>query len=81
MTATDTQIEIGSLWQHYKGSRYKVVTIGKYTEAIPPLLMVVYCSVEDSGQIWVRPLAGWPGAWTDTLPDGTPRFKKVVDHA
>ena len=49
-------IEIGKIYRHYKGNRYKVLGIGKHSENLEE--MVVYQSVK-TGEIWVRPAKMW----------------------
>lgn len=73
--------KVGEIWQHCKGNRYKVLHVGLFTEADPPLVSVVYCSVDGPATVWIRPLSGWPGAWLDVLPDGTQRFQKIEGEA
>lgn len=42
------------IYKHYKGGLYKVISIAKHTETKED--MVVYKSVNDEHQLWVRPL-------------------------
>jgi hypothetical protein len=42
------------IYKHYKGGFYKVISIAKHTETKED--MVVYKSVNDEHQLWVRPL-------------------------
>lgn len=41
-------------YRHYKGGIYKVIAIAKHTETGEE--MVVYRSLDDERQLWVRPL-------------------------
>ena len=50
------KIEIGKIYRHYKGNRYKVLGIGKHSETLEE--MVVYQSLKN-GEIWVRPAKMW----------------------
>jgi hypothetical protein len=43
------------LYKHYKGNEYKVVGVAKHSETEEEL--VVYVSLKDPEQLWVRPLA------------------------
>lgn len=62
------KIEIGKVYEHYKGNSYKVIAIGKHSETTDE--MVVYQSIKD-GQVWVRPLS----MWNDIVDEkGTLRF-------
>lgn len=62
------KIEIGKVYEHYKGNSYKVIAIAKHSETTDE--MVVYQSIKD-GQVWVRPLS----MWNDIVDEkGTLRF-------
>lgn len=41
------------LYRHYKGNTYEVLGVAYHSETREPL--VVYRSVKDSSEIWVRP--------------------------
>ena len=47
-------ITIGSLYEHYKGLRYKIIGIARHSETLEEL--VVYQALYGEGGIWVRPL-------------------------
>ena len=53
---TMQNIEIGKIYCHYKGNRYKVLGVGKHSETLEE--MVVYQSLKN-GEIWVRPAKMW----------------------
>lgn len=62
------KIEIGKVYEHYKGNSYKVIAIAKHSETTDE--MVVYQSIKD-GQVWVRPFS----MWNDIVDEkGTLRF-------
>ena len=42
------------IYKHYKGDLYKVISIARHTDTKED--MVVYKSVNDERQLWVRPL-------------------------
>lgn len=48
-------ITIGSIYEHYKGLRYKIIGIARHSETLEEL--VVYQALYGEGGIWVRPLA------------------------
>ncbi len=53
---------IGTIWQHYKGKKYKVIAIGKHSETLED--MIVYQGQYSSKEfgpnpIWMRPLKMW----------------------
>ena len=41
-------------YRHYKGNEYEVIGIAKHTETEE--LLVVYFSVKNPEQLWIRPL-------------------------
>lgn len=47
-------IIVGSLYEHYKGHRYKVVGVARHSETLEE--MVVYQALYREGGIWVRPM-------------------------
>lgn len=48
--------EIGAIYKHYKGGKYKVLTLAKHTETEETL--VIYKSIH-FGSIHARPLEQW----------------------
>ena len=42
-------------YKHFKGGMYKVISIAKHSETHED--MIVYRSLKDEDQLWVRPLA------------------------
>lgn len=46
------QIKLG-LYQHFKGKKYKVISIAKHSETLEDL--VIYQAQYGKKQIWVRP--------------------------
>ena len=59
---------------HYKGNEYEVVGIAKHSETEEDL--VVYFSVKNPGQLWVRPLAMF-NEEIELNGDKIKRFKKI----
>ena len=47
-------IVVGSLYEHYKGLRYKIIGIARHSETMEEL--VVYQALYGEGNLWVRPL-------------------------
>jgi len=45
----------GTVYEHYKGPRYKIVGVARHSETLEEL--VVYQALYGEGGIWVRPLA------------------------
>lgn len=46
-------VDIGGVYQHYKGNKYKVLAIARHSETCE--LMVVYQALYGEAEIWVRP--------------------------
>jgi len=46
--------DIKGIYKHYKGNKYEVIGTAKHSETEEDL--VVYFSVKNPGQLWVRPL-------------------------
>jgi hypothetical protein len=67
-------IVVGSLYEHYKGRRYRILGVARHSETLEEL--VVYQALYGEGNIWVRPLAMFLEQITI---DGRPqlRFKPV----
>jgi hypothetical protein len=53
-SATAKSIVVGSLYEHYKGLRYKIFGIARHSETLEEL--VIYQALYGEGDIWVRPL-------------------------
>lgn len=49
----------GSLWKHFKGNIYRVVTIAKHSETLEPMVVYKEEKAQDDAHVWVRPLAMW----------------------
>ena len=62
----------GSLYEHYKGNRYKIIAVARHSETLEEL--VVYQALYGDYGVWVRPLAMF---LEEILIDGRlqPRFK------
>lgn len=53
-SAVAQSIAVGSLYEHYKGLRYKIIAVARHSETLEEL--VVYQALYGEGGIWVRPL-------------------------
>lgn len=74
------EITVGAIYQHYKGKKYKVLAIARYSED-PTDAFVVYqglyeCPTFGPHPIWARPYRMFA---EDVVIDGVrqPRFKEV----
>lgn len=67
-------ITSGSIYEHYKGFRYKIIGVARHSETLEEL--VVYQALYAESSIWVRPLDMF---LENVLIDGKPhpRFKLV----
>jgi cyclomaltodextrinase len=63
--------EINAIYDHYKGGRYKVITLAKHTETDE--ILVIYKSIH-FGTIYARPLEQWFNTIEQTNQQ---RFTKV----
>ena len=61
-------------YKHYKGNEYEVIGTAKHSETEEDL--VVYFSVKNPGQLWVRPLAMF-NEEIELNGDKIQRFKKI----
>lgn len=59
-------IKLG-IYKHYKGNIYEVIGIGKHSETLEEL--VVYRSIKNENEIWLRPISMWNEEVT--LADGS----------
>lgn len=59
-------IKLG-IYKHYKGNIYEVIGIGKHSENLEEL--VVYRSIKNENEIWLRPISMWNEEVT--LADGS----------
>lgn len=64
----------GSIYQHYKGQQYMILSVARHTETLEEL--VVYQSLYGDYAIWIRPLQMFV---EEVIIDGCsqPRFKLV----
>lgn len=65
----------GSVYEHYKGMRYKILGIGHHSESEEE--MVIYQALYGPGEIWVRPLSMFLENVT-IKGETKPRFRKVA---
>lgn len=47
------QVKINSIYQHFKGNKYKVIAVAMHTETNEKL--VIYKSLDDSTKVYARP--------------------------
>ena len=64
----------GSLYEHYKGKKYKLLHVAKHSETLEDL--VVYQALYGDQGIWVRPLEMF---LENVIVDGQtkPRFRRI----
>lgn len=69
-----TVVRENTIWRHFKGVEYYVLTVGKHSETQEDL--VVYKNLNN--EVWIRPLS----MWTEIVErDGYkgPRFRLIYD--
>ena len=69
------EIKLGK-YRHFKGNEYEVIAIAKHSETLEE--MVVYRSLKNASDVWVRPAS----MWCETVErDGKtfPRFAFIED--
>lgn len=49
------ELEIGGMYQHYKGNRYRVIALARHSETLEEL--VIYEALYEGGGVWARPKA------------------------
>lgn len=69
--------EIGKTYLHYKGGKYKVLTLATHSENGE--VLVVYQSIH-FGSIYARPLSMWFEEVFTEKKIKTPRFQEEVDN-
>jgi hypothetical protein len=47
-------ITVGSIYEHYKGLRYKILGVARHSETLEEL--IIYQALYGESDIWVRPL-------------------------
>ncbi len=65
---------LGSLYEHYKGLRYRLIQVARHSETLEEY--VVYQALYGDHGVWIRPLQMF---LEEVVIDGkiTPRFKPV----
>ncbi len=75
-----TQVPPGSLWRHYKGGLYRVLSLALREEDKAQLVLYTLVPLpgKDPGPVWCRPLMEWLG---DTYQNGVSvrRYTQVTD--
>jgi hypothetical protein len=71
--AASLTVNVGEVYEHFKGGRYRVLAIAR-SQTDNPDDHVVYQSLSD-GSVWVRPVPEWsrPVRWDDG--ETRPRFR------
>ena len=57
------EIKINSIYQHYKGKKYRVLALAKHTETLEEL--VIYQALYGDYDVWCRPI----NMWNDNVGD------------
>lgn len=73
-SSTAKNIGVGSIYEHYKGPRYKVLGVAHHSETLEEV--VIYHPENKASDVWVRPL----NMFLENITiDGVsrPRFRRV----
>ncbi len=54
LSSLATSVIVGSIYEHYKGLRYKILGVGRHSETLEEL--IIYQALYGENDIWVRPL-------------------------
>lgn len=52
-------IEVGSIYRHYKGKKYRVLSLAVHSESLETLVVYECLYPNPKGQIWARPVSIW----------------------
>jgi hypothetical protein len=55
MMSPETPLQIGGLYEHYKGKRYRVHGVVRHSETLEELVLYEALYANDLGKMWVRP--------------------------
>ncbi len=71
-------VKIGGLYQHFKGMKYRVISVGKHSETLEEMVIYETLYENPNGKIWVRPLKMFVEI---VKKDGAefPRFQLIKD--
>lgn len=70
------KLNIGGIYQHYKGNYYKVVKEARHSETLEEMVIYECLDENDLSKIWVRPKKMFLG---NVVVDGqvVPRFRQI----
>lgn len=74
MDNSSSQIVAGSVYEHYKGQKYRVIGIGLHTETLEEVVMYEALYDNPLGRLWCRPLKMWSES-VEVNGQSVPRFK------
>jgi hypothetical protein len=69
---TEAEAKTLATHRHYKGGLYRVIGVARHSETEEPMIVYEHLWPHERG-LWVRPAE----IFSDTLPDGTPRFQAL----
>lgn len=55
MTASQSQLIVGGIYEHYKGKRYKIHGAVRHSETLEELVLYETLYENNLGKMWVRP--------------------------
>lgn len=75
--STSTELELGGLYEHYKGKKYRVHQVVRHSETLEELVYYEALYENDLGNFWVRPKAMFLENVTLANGEEVPRFRKL----
>ena len=77
---SQSELQIGSVYQHYKGKRYKVHGVVRHSETLEELVLYETLYENDLGKMWVRPKKMFLEK-VEVNGELVPRFKPVISNS
>jgi hypothetical protein len=69
-----TELIVGGLYQHYKGNKYKLLSLVRHSETLEWLVFYECLYENPAGRLWVRPKAMF-AEMVEVNGEMVPRFK------
>ncbi|MFZ0565317.1 MAG: DUF1653 domain-containing protein [Chlamydiales bacterium] len=75
LSALAKSLEMGGVYEHYKGRRYQLISIGRNSETLEEV--VIYRALYGDRDVWMRPLSMFVEN-VEIEGESVPRFKKIL---
>lgn len=76
LSTTARSLKKGRVYEHYKGKRYKLVSVGRDSETLEEV--VIYQALYGDQDVWSRPLSMFMEN-VEVEGQSVPRFKKILE--